>query len=181
MAPSLSPTLTKTLLLAAALGLGLGLHPLSADAAPRGPQSAQTDRGARGHKAGGKARAIVKATRELDLNADQQATIDKIEAEMRAARGARGAARGERGEQLEGILDGRITEAQVHARIDERAAEKTARAHQDATWTFEVLAVLSADQRQQLGTILEQRRAERGGGAPGGAAGARGRGKRGAR
>lgn len=178
----MAQSLSQTLLIASALALGgLGFHSLDAEASPRGDGAAQHDRGSKGHKAGGKARAIVKAAKLLDLDADQQATVDAVEAQMRAARDARKGQRGERGGRLDGILDGSISEAQVHAHIDERAAQKTARAHQDAEWTFTVLNVLSAAQKQQLGSIIEERRASRGSGGQGAGAGARGKGKRGGR
>jgi len=173
---------TQTLLIASVLTLaGLGFTSMDAEAAPRGGGAAQHERGGESHKAGGKARAIVRASKQLDLNGDQQSTVDKVAAEMRAARDARKGQRGEqreRRERLDGILDGSVTEAQVHARIDQKAARKTARAHQDAEWTFEVLNVLSGDQKQQLRTIMEERRANRGSGGQAGPAGAQGKGKR---
>jgi Spy/CpxP family protein refolding chaperone len=182
----MAKSLSQTLLIASVLSLGaLGFTSLDAEAAPRGPNAAQHDRGGKGHKGAGKARMVVKAASQLDLNADQQATVDKVKAEMQAAREARKGARGERGERgerLEGILDGSVSEAQVHAMIDERAAQKTAKAHQDAEWVFEVLDVLSAEQKQELKGIIQERRAQRGAAGSGGPAGGpRAKGKRGRR
>ena len=161
----MTQTLSQTLLIAAVLGLGaVGISSMDAEAAPRGPDAGQHDHSSKAARRAGKAKMFVKAVQHLDLSPDQQSTVDKVKAEMKAERAARKEQRGareERGERLDALLDGSLSEASVHASIDERAARKTARAHQDAEWMFEILDVLTPAQKRELRSVIEMKQAER--------------------
>ena len=161
----MTQSLSQTLLIAAVIGLGaVGISSMDAEAAPRGPDAGQHEHSSKTSRRGGKAKMFVKAVQQLDLSPDQQSTVDKVKTEMKAERAARKeqrGERGERGERLEALLDGSLSEASVHASIDERAARKTARAHQDAEWIFEILDVLTPAQKRELKSVIEMKQAER--------------------
>lgn len=159
-----SSTLLPTTLRRALFALGfaslgaLGTIGLTA-AAGHGPGGPGMSRGGHG------ARVMMMAISQLDLSAEQQAELEAARTDIvEHMQASRSELRSERGELLQALRDGTLSREDLHARIDERAAQATESMHYGIDRLMDVYETLDAEQQAELVELLEQvqeRRSER--------------------
>lgn len=164
----MASTFSKTLLALGAFTLGAATFTATdAEARPNRAQAAHAEQGPQHKHRGGKAMKFIRAVERLDLNADQQATIDQIKADIEADRGERDGRKGKKRERMEGILDGTVSAADLHAQVDARADKMAARGHEDVDRIMEIVSILTPAQKDELKGMIAQRGERRGQGREG--------------
>lgn len=121
----------------------------------RGPHGAHPGAG---HGPFGPGARFLHMVAELDLSPAQEAKVAAIRDAARAELRAGAAAHVADGDALvQAVRAGRLTRAEVHAKVQQRAEEREAMAHDFADQLFDLYETLTPAQRAALADEMEER------------------------